>query len=102
MSACTCSINCILCCQVTVTLLDVNDNAPEFTPSFYTQTAQDNYQANRSIITVMASDADMGVNAQITYEIINSTRRQTTCDLPSRPANQTATGTKLYLSLIHI
>ena len=60
--------------QVTVELLDVNDNRPRFTQSIYVTTIPDTFAANRTIITVTARDADSGPNAEITFEIINSTR----------------------------
>jgi len=60
--------------QVFVTLLDVNDNRPEFTQSYYMTTIPDTFVANHSILRVSARDADTGNNSLITYEIINSTR----------------------------
>jgi len=61
-------------CQVTITLLDVNDNAPVFAPSYYLKSVPDWYLANETILTVRAEDEDTGDNSHITYEIVNSTR----------------------------
>jgi len=60
--------------QVTVTLLDMNDNRPEFTLSSYETIIPDTFPANVSILTVTARDADSGNNSLITYKIINSTQ----------------------------
>ncbi|XP_074505747.1 protocadherin gamma-A12-like [Sebastes fasciatus] len=51
-----------------VIVLDANDNAPVFTESVYTATLPENSPAKTPIITVSASDADEGVNGEVTYE----------------------------------
>ncbi|XP_024139816.2 putative protocadherin beta-18 [Oryzias melastigma] len=51
-----------------VTVLDANDNAPVFTESVYTASLQENSPLNTPVIRVSASDADEGINGEITYE----------------------------------
>ncbi|XP_036069934.1 protocadherin gamma-B2-like, partial [Oryzias melastigma] len=51
-----------------VTVLDANDNAPVFTESVYTASLQENSPVHTPVIRVSASDADEGINGEITYE----------------------------------
>uniref|UniRef100_A0A3Q3G8V7 Cadherin domain-containing protein n=1 Tax=Labrus bergylta TaxID=56723 RepID=A0A3Q3G8V7_9LABR len=51
-----------------VIVLDANDNAPVFTETVYTATLAENSPINTPVITVSASDADEGVNGEVTYE----------------------------------
>ncbi|XP_027134265.1 protocadherin gamma-A12-like [Larimichthys crocea] len=51
-----------------VIVLDANDNAPVFTETVYTATLPENSPINTPVITVSASDADEGVNGEVTYE----------------------------------
>ncbi|XP_061581313.1 protocadherin beta-15-like isoform X11 [Cololabis saira] len=51
-----------------VIVLDANDNAPLFTESVYTASLPENSPLNTPVIKVSASDADEGVNGEITYE----------------------------------
>ncbi|XP_042275294.1 protocadherin gamma-A12-like isoform X11 [Thunnus maccoyii] len=51
-----------------VIVLDANDNAPVFTQAVYTATLPENSSLKSPIITVSASDADEGVNGEVTYE----------------------------------
>ncbi|XP_035985930.1 protocadherin gamma-A11-like [Fundulus heteroclitus] len=61
--------------QITVNVLDVNDNAPVFTKSVYKTTLVENSPHGSSIITVSASDKDEGLNGQVSYTITNSKQR---------------------------
>ncbi|XP_062282122.1 uncharacterized protein LOC133986310 [Scomber scombrus] len=61
--------------QITVHVLDVNDNAPVFTKSVYKATITENSTRGTSVITVRASDKDSGSNGEISYAISNSQRR---------------------------
>ncbi|XP_034400135.1 uncharacterized protein LOC117737984 [Cyclopterus lumpus] len=49
-------------------VLDANDNAPVFTEAVYQATLPENSGINTLVITVSASDADEGVNGEVTYE----------------------------------
>ncbi|XP_036933955.1 protocadherin beta-15-like [Acanthopagrus latus] len=51
-----------------VIVLDANDNAPVFTEAVYTATLPENSPMKTAVITVRASDADEGVNGEVTYE----------------------------------
>ena len=47
---------------VTMTILDVNDNAPEISPSFYEMTLAENTQLDTVIVDLTATDMDTGNN----------------------------------------
>ncbi|XP_049897657.1 protocadherin beta-15-like [Epinephelus moara] len=51
-----------------VIVLDANDNAPVFTEAVYTAMLPENSPMKTPVITVSASDADEGVNGEVTYE----------------------------------
>uniref|UniRef100_A0A1A7XJB9 Cadherin domain-containing protein n=1 Tax=Iconisemion striatum TaxID=60296 RepID=A0A1A7XJB9_9TELE len=51
-----------------VTVLDANDNAPVFIESVYSVRLAENSPIKTSVITVSATDADEGVNGEVTYE----------------------------------
>ncbi|XP_075902601.1 protocadherin gamma-A10-like isoform X43 [Nelusetta ayraudi] len=57
--------------QITVNVLDANDNAPSFTKAVYKATLTENSPRGTSVITVSASDKDKGSNGEIAYEISN-------------------------------
>ncbi|KAM8910668.1 protocadherin gamma-A10-like isoform 37-T37 [Spinachia spinachia] len=61
--------------QITVNVLDANDNAPVFTKPVYKATITENSPMGTSVITVSASDKDGGSNGDISYAISNSKRR---------------------------
>ncbi|KAF7991481.1 hypothetical protein HCN44_008793 [Aphidius gifuensis] len=83
-------------CNITIRVIDVNDNSPMFTessqhnpstndyPSFtshydnfnymsgkYTATISENLPTDSSVMTIRAVDPDQGVNGKITYSIFN-------------------------------
>uniref|UniRef100_A0A3B3BAC8 Cadherin domain-containing protein n=1 Tax=Oryzias melastigma TaxID=30732 RepID=A0A3B3BAC8_ORYME len=51
-----------------VTVLDANDNAPVFSQEVYKATLPENSPPDTLVITVTATDADEGVNADVTYQ----------------------------------
>ncbi|XP_019221625.1 protocadherin gamma-A11 isoform X20 [Oreochromis niloticus] len=51
-----------------VIVLDANDNAPVFTEAVYTASIPENSPLKTPVIRVNASDADEGVNGEVTYE----------------------------------
>uniref|UniRef100_A0A8R1DW71 Cadherin domain-containing protein n=1 Tax=Caenorhabditis japonica TaxID=281687 RepID=A0A8R1DW71_CAEJA len=59
--------------RCSIEIIDANDNAPVFTRSRYTASVSANVSMGANIITVQASDADIGENSRITYEIKKTT-----------------------------
>ncbi|XP_055799118.1 protocadherin gamma-C5-like isoform X19 [Salvelinus fontinalis] len=57
---------------ITVRVLDVNDNSPVFSQPFYTVYVKENGIPGSLLISVSASDTDMGENAKISYSILDS------------------------------
>ncbi|XP_071314641.1 protocadherin gamma-A12-like isoform X24 [Trachinotus anak] len=51
-----------------VIVLDANDNAPVFTENVYRASLPENSPLKTKVITVSATDADEGVNGEVTYE----------------------------------
>uniref|UniRef100_A0A3P8PJF0 Cadherin domain-containing protein n=1 Tax=Astatotilapia calliptera TaxID=8154 RepID=A0A3P8PJF0_ASTCA len=54
--------------MIHVTVLDANDNAPVFSKAVYKASLPENSPLNTVVITVSASDADEGVNGDVTYD----------------------------------
>lgn len=52
---------------VTVFLIDVNDNPPEFERSIYSILVRESVEVGTVVGTVFATSRDVGVNAEITY-----------------------------------
>ncbi|KAM9694038.1 protocadherin gamma-B3-like [Trichechus inunguis] len=57
--------------QIRVVVADANDNPPVFTQDMYRVSVRENLPAGSSLLRVMATDLDEGVNAEITYTLIN-------------------------------
>lgn len=55
--------------QLTITLLDENDNTPQFNRNTYTSTLNENVSLGTTVLTVTATDLDSGTNAQVSYSI---------------------------------
>uniref|UniRef100_A0A8C5D735 Cadherin domain-containing protein n=1 Tax=Gadus morhua TaxID=8049 RepID=A0A8C5D735_GADMO len=53
---------------IDVTVLDANDNAPVFNQAVYEASLPENSPLKTHVITVSATDADEGVNGEVTYE----------------------------------
>ncbi|XP_068182529.1 protocadherin beta-15-like [Antennarius striatus] len=51
-----------------ITVLDANDNVPVFSQSVYKASLPENSPLDTLVITVSATDADEGVNSEISYE----------------------------------
>ncbi|XP_069387719.1 protocadherin gamma-A11-like isoform X14 [Paralichthys olivaceus] len=58
--------------QISITVLDANDNAPVFTQKIYKGTVAENSAKGTIVTTVSASDADHGLNGKIIYSITNT------------------------------
>ncbi|XP_015241891.1 PREDICTED: protocadherin Fat 4-like isoform X2 [Cyprinodon variegatus] len=56
--------------NVTVIVMDVNDNPPVFLLSEYFTAVTENSKIGTSILDVKATDMDSGINAQISYSLI--------------------------------
>lgn len=56
--------------NVTVVVVDVNDNPPIFSSSEYLISVPENSEVGTNVIDVSATDADSAANAQISYSIV--------------------------------
>ncbi|XP_016528841.1 protocadherin Fat 4-like [Poecilia formosa] len=56
--------------NVTLIVVDVNDNPPVFSLSEYTTTVPENSKVRTKVLDIKATDIDSGVNAQISYSFI--------------------------------
>lgn len=54
---------------VNVTVLDANDNAPEFSQNMYSASIPWNVSVNYVVTTIHATDPDFGENARVIYSI---------------------------------
>lgn len=54
---------------MTILVLDVNDNAPVFQRRDYSVTVPEDVAIGTEVIRVLATSADIGPNAEITYSI---------------------------------
>ncbi|XP_063804777.1 neural-cadherin-like [Pseudophryne corroboree] len=55
----------------TVTILDINDNAPKFTQDIWTAVILESSEVNSNVLQVFATDMDIGDNALLTFSIID-------------------------------
>lgn len=55
--------------DLTVLVLDVNDNAPVFQRQDYTTTVPEDAALGTEVLRVLATSADIGTNADIIYQI---------------------------------
>ena len=62
--------------QVTINLVDVNDNPPEFTRKVYHASVAENLEIGTEIVSVSATSLDIGVNAEIKYFIVGGNEHQ--------------------------
>ncbi|GAB6033159.1 hypothetical protein CHUAL_012768 [Chamberlinius hualienensis] len=62
-------------CEVIVTITDTNDLSPLFYPTEYETTVPEDTPVHSSIVRVTAEDADIGVNGQIYYSLLESTEQ---------------------------
>ncbi|XP_005381181.1 PREDICTED: protocadherin gamma-B1 [Chinchilla lanigera] len=58
--------------QISIKVTDANDNAPMFSQDIYRVTLQENMPPGTSVLRVVATDQDEGVNAEITYAFLNA------------------------------
>lgn len=55
--------------RCSIEIIDANDNAPVFSRSRYTASVSANISIGSHLITVQATDADIGENSRISYDI---------------------------------
>nr|XP_023405781.1 LOW QUALITY PROTEIN: protocadherin gamma-B1-like [Loxodonta africana] len=58
--------------QIRIQVTDANDNAPVFSQDVYTVSLRENVPPGTTVLRVMATDQDEGVNAEITYAFHNA------------------------------
>nr|XP_055187865.1 protocadherin gamma-B1 isoform X15 [Nyctereutes procyonoides] len=58
--------------QIRIQVTDANDNAPVFSQDTYRVSLQENVPWGTSVLQVMATDQDEGVNAEITYTFLSA------------------------------
>ncbi|XP_005503626.3 protocadherin-12 isoform X1 [Columba livia] len=58
--------------HLTICISDVNDNAPSFEKATYEAAVAENSKAPAFLLTVRATDPDLGFNGKITYSILDS------------------------------
>ncbi|KRY74853.1 Protocadherin Fat 1 [Trichinella pseudospiralis] len=82
-------------CSVLLTVLDINDNAPEFTELVYKAKVPENARLGDQVIVVKAFSRDVGLNGEIVYELLsnNDGRRSAQWKIPFAIDSQTGTVT---------
>ena len=55
--------------ELTINVLDVDDNCPVFHPKVYSVTIEENLARDTIVVNVTASDRDVGKNAELQYAI---------------------------------
>ncbi|XP_012583224.1 PREDICTED: protocadherin beta-15-like [Condylura cristata] len=64
--------------QVHISILDVNDNAPEFAQVLYQVRVPENSPVGALVVKVSASDLDIGTNGEISYSLFYSSQELST------------------------
>lgn len=59
--------------QITIRVLDDNDNDPIFQQTSYAASVPENITEGTSIVLLKASDLDEGLNAEVSFSLSNST-----------------------------
>ncbi|XP_072515588.1 protocadherin alpha-2-like isoform X3 [Salminus brasiliensis] len=62
---------------LTVQISDVNDNAPQFSTPVVVAYIKENGQIGGHVTKVMASDPDLGVNAELSYSLLDNINAET-------------------------
>uniref|UniRef100_A0A8D2DE04 Protocadherin gamma subfamily B, 1 n=1 Tax=Sciurus vulgaris TaxID=55149 RepID=A0A8D2DE04_SCIVU len=58
--------------HIRIKVTDANDNAPVFSQDIYRVSLKENMPQGTSVLRVMATDQDEGINAEITYAFLNA------------------------------
>lgn len=61
--------------EVIITVLDVNDHKPVFTPSKYNVTVSEAVGKGTSVLKLTATDKDAGTNSELVYSIVSGDSR---------------------------
>lgn len=61
-------------CNISITVEDQNDNDPRFELAKYIVSVSENIGIGTPILTIKATDADLGINARIVYSLANETQ----------------------------
>ncbi|CAB3367491.1 Hypothetical predicted protein [Cloeon dipterum] len=61
-------------CNLSITVGDQNDNNPKFALPRYAASLPENAPLDSTVLTVQATDADIGTNARITYSLTNESQ----------------------------
>ncbi|KAK4302799.1 hypothetical protein Pmani_025146 [Petrolisthes manimaculis] len=62
--------------HLTVTVSDINDNAPEFVRKLHETTVAENTAVGTEVLRVMATSRDIGINAEVTYSLQHTTKEE--------------------------
>ena len=55
--------------ELEINVLDINDNPPEFEQTTYWASVPENAGIGQSVISILATSKDTGINAKISYYI---------------------------------
>lgn len=55
--------------ELTINVLDIDDNCPVFSPKVYNVTIEENLPYGTIVLNVTATDKDSGTNAELQYAI---------------------------------
>ncbi|XP_041050027.1 protocadherin Fat 1-like isoform X1 [Carcharodon carcharias] len=66
--------------DISIVLQDVNDNPPKFSASQYAVSVFDNTTVKTPVAVVHARDPDVGLNAEVTYSLVDSANEYFTID----------------------
>lgn len=61
-------------CNISVSVEDLNDNAPRFDKEAYAASVPEDAPTDTSVLRVRASDPDIGLNARILYSLANESQ----------------------------
>ncbi|CAM5170876.1 unnamed protein product, partial [Natator depressus] len=61
--------------QVRITVLDINDNVPEFSQTLYRARVLENSEQDYVVLTVSATDSDEGINGAISYSFSQKSKK---------------------------
>ncbi|XP_042319288.1 protocadherin gamma-A4-like [Sceloporus undulatus] len=79
--------------QICIVVLDVNDNAPVFSQSAYQVSILESVPIGYLLVTVNATDADEGTNAEVTYSFLKIKEKASQLfEINSRSGEITTTG----------